>query len=147
MAETRTYAPLRRVLALVHFLTDRYRENPHGVFTAQELLAALADHYAGGAATRTLRGDLTALRDRSLVLTRQKYPEHARLTGAKRNGLLEKAQDLKFTAEACCFQDVRRLLGSRLPSVVATSGAAIQGGRANARVEDALLIVRVLERA
>lgn len=148
MPETRTYAPLRRVLALLHFLTERYRDDPHAVFTEEQLIEALYEAYEGGSATRTLRGDLKALRERGLVLTAQRHPEHVRRRGAKRNGLLEKSSDLKFTVEEHeALQEVRRLLGDRLPSVAATSGSTPSTGRANTRVEDALLIIRLLEEA
>jgi DNA-binding transcriptional ArsR family regulator len=148
MPETRIYAPLRRILALLHFLTERYRDEPHAVFTEQQLIEALSEAYEGGSATRTLRGDLKALRERGLVLTGQRHPEYVRLRGTKRNGLLEKSRDLKFTVdEHEALQEARRLLGNRLPGVVATTDSVRSSGRANTRVEDALLIVRLLEEA
>ena len=144
--ETRTYSPLRRVLALLHFLTAQYRDNRYAVFTEDELAVALAAHYEGGAAARTMRDDIGALKRRGLVVTNLRHPDHVRRRGVQRNGLVDKAEDLRLTAdEHEALQDARRLLGNRLPSVSPTSGAPPAPGRENARVEDALLIVRLLE--
>ena len=73
---TRTYSPLRRVLALLHFLTAQYRDNRYAVFTEEELAVALADHYEGGAAARTMRDDIGALKRRGLVVTNLRHPDH-----------------------------------------------------------------------
>lgn len=144
----RTYSPLRRVLALLHFLTAQYRENSYAVFTEDELTSALAAHYEGDAAARTLRDDLGALRRRGLVITNLRHPEHVRRRGVKRNGMVDKAEGLRLThCEHEALQDARRLMGNRLPSVAPTSGVPLAPGRENARVEDALLIVRLLEEA
>lgn len=144
----RTYSPLRRVLALLHFLTAQYRQNPHAVFTEEELALALAEHYERGAAARTMRDDLSALRRRGLVVTNLRHPDHVRRRGVQRNGLVDKAEGLRLTPdEHEALQEARRLLGNRLPSVAPSSGAPPAPGRENARVEDALLIVRLLEEA
>ena len=145
---TRTYSPLRRVLALLHFLTAQYRDNRYAVFTEEELAVALVDQYEGAAAARTMRDDIGALKRRGLVVTNLRHPDHVRRRGIQRNGLVDKAEGLRLTAdEHAALQDARRLLGHRLPSVAPTSGAPPAPGRENARVEDALLIVRLLEEA
>lgn len=142
----RTYSPLRRVLALLHYLTAQYRDNPWAVFTEHELAEALAGHYEGAAAARTMRDDISALRRRGLVVTNLRHPEHARRRGVQRKALVDKAEDLRLTpGEHEALQRARHLLGNRLPSVAPTSGVGAAPGRENARVEDALLIVRMLE--
>lgn len=138
----RVYAPLSRVVVLLRYLTDR----PGAVVTEGDLVEVLSAHFGVTVSRRTVRGDLQALRRRRLVETDLPHPDHDHLRGTRRSALVEKTEDLMLSVdEHDALQAARQVLGGRQPGVTPTSGTAPSASRENARVEDALLLVRLLE--
>lgn len=141
---TRIYSPIGRLLILLRHLSVA----PSVYCTEDDLAEMLSERLGARVASRTLRDDLAALRRRRLVETGLPVSSHRHRRGIRRSPIADKADELRLNIdEHMALQAARVLLGGRLPAVAPTSGVAPARGRENARVEDALLLVRLLEEA